>query len=169
MRTTMEAVGLAEIVTKEEEEEQKASIMRETKYNWASYLDLVDIFQNIASYDEDDVRWKMGTEGDPNCVMALCDGTLVYTMFDPSRKRFFFSLLKHQLAYFFLSMVSRYINFDQVQPMKEFYTNRDLYTHFDPDRVEMPYVYDNFQWPHCEVRAENDDTSSFVVHEIPTL
>ena len=32
-----------------------------------------------------------------------------------------------------------------------FYTNQELYDHLRPDRRELPYAYDNFKWPHCEL------------------
>lgn len=35
--------------------------------------------------------------------------------------------------------------------MKTYYTNGDLYDLLRPDRADLPYMYDNFAWPHCSV------------------
>lgn len=32
-----------------------------------------------------------------------------------------------------------------------FYTNNELYELLRPDDVMLPYMYDNFKWPHCEL------------------
>ncbi|KAJ8606643.1 hypothetical protein CTAYLR_008385 [Chrysophaeum taylorii] len=44
-----------------------------------------------------------------------------------------------------------------IQPFKNlfdsndaFYTNEDLYEYLRPDSDGLPYMYDNFRWPHCE-------------------
>eukprot|EP00903_Cladosiphon_okamuranus_P022443 g20643.t1 len=37
-----------------------------------------------------------------------------------------------------------------VAPPKEYYTNRMLYDLFKPDGMATPYVYNHFQWPHCD-------------------
>jgi len=39
-----------------------------------------------------------------------------------------------------------------VQVAKTYYTNSQLYVMLRPDAMEIPYVYDNFQWTHCDVR-----------------
>lgn len=31
-----------------------------------------------------------------------------------------------------------------------FYTNAELYEKLEPNLEILPYMYDNFQWPHCE-------------------
>ncbi|CAM9993354.1 unnamed protein product [Ectocarpus sp. 12 AP-2014] len=33
---------------------------------------------------------------------------------------------------------------------KKYYTNAELYQLLDPNGDEVPYVYDNFEWPHCD-------------------
>lgn len=38
-----------------------------------------------------------------------------------------------------------------VAPPKEYYTNTELYQLLKPDGEAMPYAYDNFEWPHCDV------------------
>ena len=35
------------------------------------------------------------------------------------------------------------------QPL--FYTNAQLKLLMSPDRAPLPYMYDNFAWPHCEM------------------
>lgn len=34
---------------------------------------------------------------------------------------------------------------------ERFYTNEELYEYLRPDSLTMPYMYDNFDWPHCEL------------------
>lgn len=34
---------------------------------------------------------------------------------------------------------------------KTYYTNAELYQLLDPNGNDLPYVYDNFEWPHCDV------------------
>lgn len=46
-----------------------------------------------------------------------------------------------------------------VEPLKKYYTNENLYDLFSPIRAEMPYVYDNFEWPHCDVSAVGGSVS----------
>lgn len=38
-----------------------------------------------------------------------------------------------------------------VGPLKGYYTNAELYDLLHPGEMELPYVYDNFAWPHCDV------------------
>eukprot|EP00903_Cladosiphon_okamuranus_P013119 g12236.t1 len=38
----------------------------------------------------------------------------------------------------------------EVEAVKKYYTNRQLYTMFKPDQMDSPYIYDNFEWPHCD-------------------
>lgn len=46
---------------------------------------------------------------------------------------------------------------DSLAPMFTFYgktgpnthTNREVLTFFDPRKDALPYIYDNFNWPHC--------------------
>lgn len=38
-----------------------------------------------------------------------------------------------------------------MQIAKTYYTNRRLYAMLRPDAMDNPYVYDNFQWAHCDV------------------
>lgn len=35
--------------------------------------------------------------------------------------------------------------------IKTYYTNADLYDLLRPDESDLPYMYDNFAWPHCSV------------------
>ena len=53
-------------------------------------------------------------------------------------------------------------NPDDIQPFKmlfgedewdgeTYYTNADLYDNLSPYNADKPYVYDNFEWPHCEL------------------
>lgn len=37
---------------------------------------------------------------------------------------------------------------------KFYYTNMELYDLLDPRAADSPYVYDNFEWPHCDVSAQ---------------
>lgn len=45
---------------------------------------------------------------------------------------------------------------------KTYYRNADLYRLLRPDGTSLPYVYDNFVWPHCEVslREGREDENS---------
>ncbi|CAN0353347.1 unnamed protein product [Ectocarpus sp. 6 AP-2014] len=36
---------------------------------------------------------------------------------------------------------------------KKYYTNAELYHLLDPNGDEVPYVYDNFEWPHCDEKG----------------
>lgn len=36
---------------------------------------------------------------------------------------------------------------------KSYYSNRDLYDLLHPGETNCPYIYDNFEWPHCDVSA----------------
>lgn len=36
---------------------------------------------------------------------------------------------------------------------KRYYSNAELYELLRPTASVLPYVYDNFAWPHCSVRA----------------
>ncbi|CBJ26075.1 tyrosinase-like protein 2 [Ectocarpus siliculosus] len=38
---------------------------------------------------------------------------------------------------------------------KRYYTNMELYGLLRPDQSDLPYVYDNFAWPHCSVLGED--------------
>lgn len=53
-------------------------------------------------------------------------------------------------------------NPDDLQPFKnlfdnnnEYYTNSELYTLLHPKNIHLPYMYDNFEWPHCEMQGYN--------------
>ncbi len=35
--------------------------------------------------------------------------------------------------------------------MKNYYTNGELYDLLHPGEMNLPYVYDNFAWPNCDV------------------
>jgi len=35
--------------------------------------------------------------------------------------------------------------------VKKYHTNQELYELLRPDGTAIPYMYDNFQWPHCSV------------------
>ena len=35
--------------------------------------------------------------------------------------------------------------------LKQYYKNKELYDLLRPDTEHLPYLYDNFQWPHCSV------------------
>lgn len=35
--------------------------------------------------------------------------------------------------------------------LKQYYKNKELYDLLRPDTEHLPYMYDNFQWPHCSV------------------
>ena len=39
----------------------------------------------------------------------------------------------------------------QVDSAKQYYTNHQLYTMLRPDQMDSPYIYDNFEWSHCDV------------------
>lgn len=45
----------------------------------------------------------------------------------------------------------------QVEAVKEYYTNQQLYTMLKPDQMDSPYIYDNFEWSHCEVSVVPSD------------
>ena len=38
-----------------------------------------------------------------------------------------------------------------VQVPKKYQTNIELYDLLRPDGIAIPYTYDNFEWPHCDV------------------
>eukprot|EP00903_Cladosiphon_okamuranus_P007185 g6977.t1 len=38
----------------------------------------------------------------------------------------------------------------EVTAAKKFYTNGELYALLHPSKMDLPYVYDNFEWPHCD-------------------
>jgi len=49
-------------------------------------------------------------------------------------------------------------NPDDLQPFRnlfddnnEYYSNSDLYSLLHPQNEDLPYIYDNFEWPHCEL------------------
>lgn len=51
-------------------------------------------------------------------------------------------------------------NPDDLQPFRnlfddknEYYTNSELYTLLHPKNIHLPYMYDNFEWPHCEMQG----------------
>lgn len=39
----------------------------------------------------------------------------------------------------------------EVPASKKYYTNGELYGLLHPSEMNLPYVYDNFEWPHCDV------------------
>lgn len=39
--------------------------------------------------------------------------------------------------------------------LKQYYKNKELYDLLRPDTEHLPYMYDNFQWPHCSVLGED--------------
>eukprot|EP00752_Nemacystus_decipiens_P016248 g14528.t1 len=47
------------------------------------------------------------------------------------------------------------VDVDRPPWMKTFYTNADLYDLLRPDRADLPYMYDNFAWPHCSVLGQD--------------
>lgn len=51
---------------------------------------------------------------------------------------------------------------------KFYYTNMELYDLLDPRAADSPYVYDNFEWPHCDVSALYTSVSLIVGYS-PTL
>ena len=34
-----------------------------------------------------------------------------------------------------------------------YYTNKELYDFLDPRNPQLPYVYENFKWAHCELEG----------------
>ena len=38
-----------------------------------------------------------------------------------------------------------------IAPIKKYYTNEMMYHLLAPDGMNTPYVYDNFEWSHCDV------------------
>lgn len=44
--------------------------------------------------------------------------------------------------------------FFQVRGPKDYYTNKELYDLLQPDLMDSPYRYDNFQWAHCDVSEQ---------------
>lgn len=60
-----------------------------------------------------------------------------------------------------------------VAPPKEYYTNQMLYDLLKPDGMSTPYVYDHFQWPHCDVsrqyiaRAQKKLRWKYIVESAP--
>lgn len=38
-----------------------------------------------------------------------------------------------------------------------YYTNSELYSHLNPASEDLPYVYDNFRWPHCAAEGFSID------------
>ena len=38
-----------------------------------------------------------------------------------------------------------------ITPVKTYYTNKMLYDLLAPDGMSIPYIYDNFEWQHCDV------------------
>lgn len=43
------------------------------------------------------------------------------------------------------------VGIDDVTPVKKYHTNEELYDKFRPDGMDIPYLYDNLDWSHCEV------------------
>merc|ERR1711988_130697 len=41
------------------------------------------------------------------------------------------------------------------------YTNEELYENLRPDKSEMPYMYEHFDWTHCKLLGYNMDNSHF--------
>lgn len=46
--------------------------------------------------------------------------------------------------------------------MKKYYTNQQLYTMLKPDQMDSPYIYDNFEWTHCDVSQPISQIPVFV-------
>ncbi|CAM9529630.1 unnamed protein product [Ectocarpus sp. 12 AP-2014] len=42
---------------------------------------------------------------------------------------------------------------ESVGPLKGYYTNAELYDLLHPAGMQLPYVYDNFAWPHCDAQG----------------
>lgn len=42
---------------------------------------------------------------------------------------------------------------DHTPGIKSYYTNGELYDLLRPDENTLPYIYDNFNWPHCSVNV----------------
>ena len=40
---------------------------------------------------------------------------------------------------------------NDIEPPKEYYTNAALYQLLKPDGEAIPYAYNDFEWPHCDV------------------
>lgn len=38
-----------------------------------------------------------------------------------------------------------------VASAKKYYTNGEMYALLHPGEMDLPYVYDNFEWEHCDV------------------
>lgn len=79
---------------------------------------------------------------DPNFVETWVDDHTCYGH-NPADVQPFHSLFLGEEA----------LHSDSAQPRapKSYYTNQELYGLFEPDGMAVPYVYDNFQWPHCDV------------------
>merc|ERR1711998_162 len=62
-----------------------------------------------------------------------------------------------------------HVGFNESDPQQ--YTNSDLMTYFDPMLIETPYIYDTFEWPHCEKEGYNlqliDDTTDVDTGDAP--
>jgi hypothetical protein len=41
--------------------------------------------------------------------------------------------------------------FNLANKRNDYLTNRELYNLFDPGRDAVPYIYDNYEWPHCNM------------------
>ena len=41
--------------------------------------------------------------------------------------------------------------FNLANKRNDYLTNRELYNLFDPGRDAVPYIYDNYEWPHCSM------------------
>lgn len=39
------------------------------------------------------------------------------------------------------------------EPSDHYYTVKELFVNIDPDLGKLNYVFDNFQWPHCEAEG----------------
>ncbi|CAB1110722.1 unnamed protein product [Ectocarpus sp. CCAP 1310/34] len=42
---------------------------------------------------------------------------------------------------------------ESVGPLKGYYTNAELYDLLHPAGMQLPYMYDNFAWPHCDAQG----------------
>ena len=68
---------------------------------------------------------------------------------------------RHELyTFLYLGMLNRpngpivHHKHGQVEGAKSYYTNRQLLELLRPDAMRIPYTYDNFEWPHCDVSCE---------------
>ena len=43
---------------------------------------------------------------------------------------------------------------EEEKEIKHYFTNQELYTQLKPDGMSSPYIYEHFEWAHCEVNME---------------